>query len=254
MNNARFLTCLLPISMLFGVSVALAATDKTPLNDTGADWCGTDKAIKLDCPQPAFPSQDAEFGRDTLAKAGKLKKSGAGQAGFDFTKLNGKGTSIPADAKQWRCVLDNVTGLMWEVKATDGGLQDKNHTYTWFSNNPRINGGTPGAENGGVCKGSRCDTEGFIKALNKQGLCGHKGWRLPLMEELRSIVNYGRAFPAIDTDYFPNTQSKRYWAIEVWAKRDGGRDAYALDFQGGTGEYALRDNKKVGIRLVRNGR
>ena len=185
------------------------------------------------------------------AKAGKLKKVGSGRAGFDFTKLDKDGKLLPGDAKQWRCVLDNVTGLMWEVKTTDGSLQDRGNTYTWYSNDSSINGGGPGVKNGGVCKGSRCDTESYVEALNKQGLCGHKDWRLPLMEELRSIVDYGRAFPAIDIDYFPNTLSKRFWAVETWAKRDG-RDAYCMDFQGGRGEYARRDNKKIRVRLVRS--
>ena len=252
MNSNQILKSVLGISLLLNAGAALAV-DKTPLNDTGTDWCGSNTEIKQACPQPSHPGQDGEFGRDALAKAGKLKKVGSGSAGFDFTKLDKTGKQLPADAKQWSCVLDNVTGLMWEVKTTDGGLQDREHTYTWYSTDSSINGGGPGVENGGNCKASRCDTEGYIEALNKQGLCGQKDWRLPLMEELRSIVNYGRSFPAIDIDYFPNTPSKRFWAIETWAKREG-IDTYYMDYKGGTGGYALRDDKKTGARLVRSAR
>lgn len=222
-----------------------------PPNDTGMDWCGNNEAIHLECPQATHPGQDAEFGRDLLAKQGKLAKKGGGQAGFDFTKLDQEGKTLQADTKEWSCVLDNHTGLMWEVKTTDGGLQDKNHSYTWYNEDPAINGGGPGTKDGGKCQGSRCDTAGYVEALNKQGLCGHKDWHLPRMEELRSIVNYGRSFPAIDMDYFPNTLSANYWALEVWPKR-AGQDAYAMDFQGGRGGYLHRDQEDVHIRLVRN--
>ncbi len=221
-----------------------------PLNDTGMDWCGNNEAMHLDCPQATHPGQDAEFGRDLLAKQGKLAKKGGGQAGFDFTKLDQEGKPLPANAKEWSCVLDNHTGLMWEVKTTDGGLQDKGNTYTWYMSDSKINGGYAGFQDGGKCKGSRCDTEGYVETFNKQGLCGHNDWRLPRMEELRSIINYGRSFPAIDTDYFPNTPLRRAWAIETWSQRT--QDAFAMNFQSGRGQFIWQNEPEVSIRLVRN--
>jgi len=38
------------------------------------------------------------------------------------------------------------------------------------------------------------------------------GWRLPAIDELRSIVDRSRTFPAIDTSFFPGTPSNSFWS------------------------------------------
>jgi hypothetical protein len=109
-------------------------------------------------------------GRDALAAAGALAKKGVGHAGFDYAKLDANGAELPADAAQWSCVRDNVTGLIWEIKTGDGGLHDKDWTYTWHEPDKTKNGGKPGRKNGGSCgKTSRCDTQGFVRAVNAIG-------------------------------------------------------------------------------------
>jgi len=45
------------------------------------------------------------------------------------------------DAKQWSCVLDDKSQLMWEVKVSKKGLQDAQSTYTWFDGNSGVEGG-----------------------------------------------------------------------------------------------------------------
>ena len=235
----------LPLSI---ASTNLAAAEPIRLNDTGVDWCGNNQAIKVDCPQSGHPGQDGETGRDALAKAGKLKKVGAGHAGFDFTKLDKQGQSLPADARQWSCVMDNHSGLMWEVKSTTKGLHSMENTYTWYKSIPKSEG--MGVKGGGICSGSRCDTEGYVEAVNQSGLCGHGDWRLPRVEELRSIVHYGRSFPAIDIDYFPNTPSEAFWTSEPWVRRDG-KDAHVIQFHGGRARY-FRNDEAVRVRLVRD--
>lgn len=218
-------------------------TSVTPtgrLNDTGITLCG-DYASggsgfhqnNLDCSgagattdtsgidsdgDPVPEGQDATFGRDARAMDGSLTKTGAGNAGFDFTKIDGTGDELPDNASFWSCVRDNVTGLTWEVKATNGGLQDASNTYTWFSQDSSNNGEGSGAfyagtEDGGVCSGGTgCDTEKYATDINDMGLCGHKDWRLPTMQELTSIVDYSKAGPRIDTDYFPNASISEYWS------------------------------------------
>ncbi|HNA22009.1 MAG TPA: DUF1566 domain-containing protein, partial [Agitococcus sp.] len=139
-----------------------------------------------------------------------LAKTGAGDAGFDFTKISATGLPLPASATEWSCVQDNHTGLMWEVKTDDGGLRDKDNYYTWYNTNAATNGSYAGTENGGK------NTQAFVQAVNAQdngqGLCGHSNWRLPTKQELHSIVNYGKYNPAIDTAYFPNTVNSWYWS------------------------------------------
>ena len=47
---------------------------------------------------------------------------------------------------------DNVTGLMWEVKTDDGGLRDKDWTYSWYNPDATTNGGSAGyADYGDNC-------------------------------------------------------------------------------------------------------
>src|SRR5690554_1622467 len=38
------------------------------INDSGVGWCATASAIHLPCPQPGWPNQDGERGRDALAR------------------------------------------------------------------------------------------------------------------------------------------------------------------------------------------
>ncbi|WP_446009795.1 Lcl C-terminal domain-containing protein [Candidatus Electrothrix sp.] len=88
-----------------------------------------------------------------------------GDAGFSFTEIN-----------NGACVLDNVTGLVWEVK-TASNASDKYKLETATSYAESFSG------------------------------CGNTySCRLPTVKELLSIVSYGAlALPLIDTDYFPNT-------------------------------------------------
>lgn len=101
-----------------------------------------------------------------------LLKSGRGKAGFDFTRLNANGDEQDGSADSWSCVRDNVTGLVWEVKADDGSFQDGGFTYSWYSE--EVNGGFEGDETGAnaTCLLTNCNTSAYVAAVNAQGLCG----------------------------------------------------------------------------------
>lgn len=97
-----------------------------PLNDTGISQTKyssfqSDYFFKRENVKD-FPGQDPQYGRDALASKGLL---GDSESGFDFSS-------------QGKCVYDNVTGLLWEVKtdASDSGLQSNKWTFTWDDVNP----------------------------------------------------------------------------------------------------------------------
>jgi hypothetical protein len=217
-----------------------------PLNDTGIVTCGDAARNDLPCPVANYPRQDAEYGRDVAHN-----DPSDGHAGFSFTKLDANGNDLPAGATDWSCVRDNVTGLIWEVKTDDGGLRDQDWTYTWYNPDPTTNGGDPGFQDGGACEGSACDTQGFVAAVNAQGLCGASDWRLPAREELRSIVSYDFYELVIDTNYFPNTtRYDSFWTASPDAFNSG--NAWVIFFHGGYGLSYSKDSSRV-VRLVRGG-
>lgn len=215
----------------FNATPGLPNTGATgKLNDTGIDWCANNSQNNLDCPVAGFAGQDGEHGRDALARAGQLQKVGGGAAGFDFTKLDANGNDLPASASAWSCVRDNHTGLIWEVKTTDGGLRDINNTYSWYNPDSNTNGGSAGTQNGGSCSGSDCDTHAFVQAVNSQGLCGANDWRMPTPLELIGIKyngnnanNQGRS---LDMVYFPNAPA---WFDDVfWTSSPSAADVYGI--------------------------
>ena len=154
------------------------------LNDTGIDWCANETQNLLACPIAGYPWQDAQDGRDKTND-----DDSDGHAGFSFTKLDGNGNPLAASATAWSCVRDNVTGLTWEVKTDDGGLRDKDGTYSWYNPDATTNGGWAGTADGGdnCFNTARCDTQSYVADVNAQGLCGAHDWRLSDPRELISI-------------------------------------------------------------------
>lgn len=115
------------VTATLAISGQASAQPPRGLNDTGIVRCAHTNTNDVDCPVGPYPDQDAEFGRDADPT---LNDATDGHAGFSFTKIAADGTALGAEATNWVCVRDNVTGALWEVK-TDGGLRDKSATYSW---------------------------------------------------------------------------------------------------------------------------
>ena len=98
------------------------------------------------------------------------------------------GALVGAGENGWACTRDDKTKLIWELKTNNGDLHDKRWTYSWYEPDAAKNGGYAGAQNGGSCRGSDCDTAAYIKAVNAEKLCGKSDWRLPTNAELKGLV------------------------------------------------------------------
>lgn len=236
-----------------GFAVAVSAAD---LNDTGQIRCYDARGAVRSC-TAAPAGDDARFGRDAAAAAGALRKTGAGTAGFDFTKIANNGVDLPAGAAlgrhagDWACTRDNLTGLTWEVKTTDpSDPRYFGHRYWWYNTNPTENGGHAGSVGTfSTCNPAmpQCNTQAFLDAVNRSRLCGHADWRLPTPRELRSIVHYGDVGTGVSVDrtYFPNMLVERsYWSAFTYAPDP--RAAWVVEIGGFDGGGAGHSHSKSG--------
>lgn len=232
----------------FIILLGFVVISQAQLNDTGQIACANELTVQLPCNDvtvgtSAYLGQDAEQGLDAV-----LFNPDDGLGGFSFTKLDSNGLAlsdqqVEYEVTPWSCVQDNVTGLMWEVKTDEDGLQDRDWTYSWYNSTGINDGGFAGIENSGSCVDSiNCDTEKFISAINTENLCGFDDWRLPNPSELLSIVTFNPipfadlTFPippAIDVGYFPQTLRADYWTSYSAAINPG--SAQVIYFGGNNG-------------------
>ena len=256
------------LALLFLLALCQNTLYARGLPDTGQILCddGTNTMVTCSATNTGdtatYPNQDGRYGRDAKSQAGSLPKVGGGHAGFDYTKVCNSGdkagvNSCPTDpilgvgANNWGCTYDNITELYWEVKTNDGGLRDKGWTYTWYNSNNSTNAGNAGTSNGGSCVDtSNCDTEKYVSQVKVSNLCGFTDWRMPSKRELYTIRNLNTINPAIDTGYFPNTQSSLYWSASSYVANP--TVAWVVNFS--FGDDGAGDKSGNGrVRLVRGG-
>jgi hypothetical protein len=144
-----------------------------------------------------------------------------------YTKIANDGSELPDSAilgtkpKDWACTKDNKTGLIWEVKTSDGGLRDKSKTYTNYTPDyPQCEGADcekyfPGKY------GDSTNTDGFVKVVNATSLCGASNWRLPTKDE--GILD-------VDWTYFPNTKKEWFWSSSPNVSDSKGAWDVSFDF------------------------
>jgi len=133
-------------------------------------------------------------------------------------------------------ILDLDTRLEWEKKCSScGGNHDVINRYDWYSGIwtwlDAVN-----AENGGV------------------GYAGHNDWRIPNINELLTLVNYGMISLSADTAFNNGTNSftaQNYWSSTSYALSPSNL-AWVVDFHGG---WTLLDLKNItdAVRAVRGG-
>lgn len=135
-------------------------------------------------------------------------KKGYPLTGDRFTD-NGDGT-----------ITDNATGLMW-VKDGEGAGCNGGNVINW---------------------------NGAIDFCNSLNFAGHADWRLPNINELQSIVNYGTVSPSSYPTYFPGTKSDFYWSSTTYA--DGSAYVWFVYFDYGYVDYLSKTDVNY-VRPVR---
>ena len=112
-----------------------------------------------------------------------------GAAGLSYAKL--------PSSSNWQCTQDNVTGLLW-----NSGDQSASSGYSQLAS--------------------------YVAQVNLAAPCGQNNWRLPTVNELLSIVNFGSASGvASDSRFFPQTAT-RYWSADAVAGASA--NAWFVDF------------------------
>lgn len=225
-------------------------------NDTGLMSCTNGFDDTISCPVAGKPNQDAEVGRDKLAKDGLLIKEGSGKSGFDFTKIDSNGQPLDSTEIEWSCVLDNNTGLIWEVKLDQPGhFRDKNTRFNWHNPYQDQNGGVPGPKKwfGNECTVEYCNTHEYEQAINDLKLCGIERWTMPTVMQLKTLVDYSIPFPGpvVDDSFFSNVGDEPSYIL-TWASET---NTFTTNSARGV-EFELGDNASWGkgnasfIRLV----
>lgn len=163
-----------------------------------------------------------------------------------YAKMNAAGDVLPDDGTSWACLKDKSSGLVWEIKTDDGGLRDKDNTFSWYNPDNKTNSGHAGAQNGGSCTGGiACDTYSYVQAVNSLNppLCGSGEWRLPTGEELNALRD-------IDGALLPDAQSRFFWSAS--SSEVNPVLASGLDFGAKLNFWAQKNTPRY-VRLVKGG-
>lgn len=260
----EYITSTLFNTIDFTIRTINAVTASVPvtglLNDTGitSSQCyqaGSD--VLVSCTSPAAialnSQQDGMVGRDVTSP-----NNADGKLGFSYSTVGGYPITD--------CVQDNVTGLMWEGKPTTG-MRANTLTYSNYdsTNSPQYYNGSAFVNPTLAQVNAVTNSVGYVNSLNTAMLCGFNDWRIPTVNELHGLVDYGRGDPIfannllIDTNWLPNTVNTWYWTSNRYV--GSSYNAWAVSFYEGqvdgtvpygyVGGNGYRPDGSYRLRLVR---
>jgi len=187
------------------------------LSDTGQSKC-YDNETEIKCPKVEEPF----FGQDANYLINPIS----------LIKLDKMGNNLPMSATSWSMVMDNNTGLTWEVKVNDN--DSIHYMKDQYSSNEIQSINFFGVK------------KGILSKINSTQFGGFNDWRLPQTEEFLSIINFGCSNPSINTDFFPNTQSNFYLLFEYQKNK-----SYGINFNYGNVKCFNFKNNLYNVRFVR---
>lgn len=162
-------------------------------------------------------------------------------AGFSLIFKDCNGTVAKYHDKT-ECVRDNATGLIWQghMPAKSKHIRANDQYKTNFNStagNQNSNAGSPIPATQAQINAAN-NAIGFQNAINASKLCGLSAWRIPTVEELKTIVK-GTKATAIDNNWFPNTPPTWYWTSSPHHNTDD--YAWSVYFLNGDANYVGRD-------------
>ena len=152
---------------------------------------------------------------------------------------------------------DLNSGLQWELKTDDGGVHDKDNTYTWTATS---GGTTPSGTAftlflGELNRGVTEPADGHTTTGCFAGKCD---WRLPTIGELRGILDAEypgcsitpcTTIPGYTSWARPVAPGTVYWSLSTFSDSDG--VAWVVDFADGTVPSGNAKDVSNFVRAVR---
>ncbi len=146
-------------------------------------------------------------------------------------------------------VVDHDSGLEWLMSDTLGGATDKSQSYTWTDLGDADYTDPDGSMFMELLASANEAVALDLKGSNDTCRAGHCDWRVPLLEELATIVDCTQGDPCIDqTSFGPTDPSVRYWSRTTAEFAPG--FAMYIDFGDGSFGSAVKD-ESYRVRLVR---
>jgi len=152
-----------------------------------------------------------------------------------FSRIDATGEQATVDTA--RCVTDQLHNLTWQLSPGEATEQ------------VRVRWGGAGAEKTGEIFFD--DWNALITQTSKESLCGYNDWRVPTVDELKTLLQPARGdSPWINTEYFPDTLPEAYWSVSSYANYP--EHGQTVHFGNGNSYYyhGYRGNPLL-VRLVR---
>ncbi|MFC3116123.1 Lcl C-terminal domain-containing protein [Cellvibrio fontiphilus] len=143
-----------------------------------------------------------------------------------FIKIDISGKVLADDASEWACVYDTKTQLLWEHNI--GMPHDLHYRWSEPSENNMQPETCPYVAGKTTDDTENCTASVRARVVNRLQFCGSSTWQLPSIAELQTIILPNQYNPAVDTRYFPYTQSDYYWTREGFAYSEF--NAWAVNF------------------------
>ena len=147
------------------------------------------------------------------------------------TLLNRIGQPV-TDEKLARCIKDLTTGLIWELKTEEKNLHNVDAVFRW--------GGKSADKKGTLFYD---DWNSIIKQSNDENYCGINNWRVPAVDELKTLIKNSTIEKKESENIFFMPAENIFWTASTY--KNYPEHAQNIDLKNGNNFYfnGFRGNK-----------